>query len=400
LVFMSICVRRIASLALFAVLSIGSLYAVSGQTDAPLPRLSNVAPAQADAPPTPMSNQELVGKLNQLRQDPSLLDSIIENVRRRGINFPLTDGLLSLAATRSGNSSTLRRTLEEAERRRANPVEHALPNAIEANEVLAKTKASTLAATAAMPDYLVKQLIARSYSPSGVTNWQVYDRLSVAVSYRAEQGEQYKLLSVNGSPAPEEGPGSSFNTLGDFTSTGEFVTSLAILFADKSRTAFKAIDTDTLRGHRTIIYEYSILKSDSTMRISITIAPSPERATTTGMRGRIWIDRDAFRVLRAEYVATEVPADFPAKGSYRLIDYDWVSISENKYLLPVDADVRLEFRVAGLPGQSRNEIRFRNYQKFSTDVRVLEDDEVTDDSEPPANEQAPPEKPAETKPPE
>lgn len=339
--------------------------------------------------PKPMTNQEFVGRLNQLRQEPMMLEDLIETVRRRGIGFVLTDGIRSLAATRSGNSVALRRTLEEAERRRANPAEHAVPNAAEANDVLAKSKTATLEAANSMPDFLVKQLIARSYSRPGVTNWQVYDHISVAVSFRAEQGEQYRLLSVNGSPAPQD---SSYSTLGNSTSTGEFVTSLATLFADKSHTVFRAIDTDVLRTRRTIVFEYEVLKRDSNMRISIKLDSSPERITTTGMKGRLWIDRENFRVLRAEFIATEVPPDFPAKGSYRLIDYDWVTISANKFLLPIEADVRLEFRIPdpGYPGQSRNEIKFRNYQKFSTDVRILDgDDEVIDESAPPAEEPKP-----------
>lgn len=339
--------------------------------------------------PKPMTNQEFVGRLNQLRQEPMMLEDLIETVRRRGIGFILTDGIRSLAATRSGNNVALRRTLEEAERRRANPTEHAVPNAVEANDVLAKSKTATLEAANSMPDFLVKQLIARSYSRPGVTNWQVYDHISVAVSFRAEQGEQYRLLSINGSPAPQD---SSYSTLGNSTSTGEFVTSLATLFADKSHTVFRAIDTDVLRTRRTIVFEYEVLKRDSNMRISIKLDSSPERITTTGMKGRLWIDRENFRVLRAEFIATEVPPDFPAKGSYRLIDYDWVTISANKFLLPIEADVRLEFRIPdpGYPGQSRNEIKFRNYQKFSTDVRILDgDDEVIDDSAPPVEEPKP-----------
>lgn len=359
---------------------------------------TGVTKAQTEAP---FTSPELVGLLNRMRQDPSLLDTIIEGVRRRGIGFPLTEGLLSLAATRSANNSILRRTLEEAERRRANPVEHALPNAAEADALLAKSRAATLEAASAMPDFLVKQLITRSYSNAGVSNWQVYDHLTVAVSYRTEQGEKYTLLSKNGVPAPQEGKDANYQTLGDFTSTGEFVTSLAILFADKSNTVFKAVDTDVLRNRRTLVYEYSILKRDSSMRISISLSSEFNRSATTGMRGRLWIDRDNFRVLRAEFIATELADDFPAKGSYRLIDYDWVSISAKKYLLPTDAEVKLEFRDPRLPGQSRNEIRFRNYQKFSTDVRILDDDdEIIDETTPPVpDEKAPPAKPDEAKPP-
>ena len=63
-------------------------------------------------------------------------------------------------------------------------------------------------------------------SPSranGTTNnWMVYDRLSIAVSFRQNIGEQYKLLSVNGmSPSVDEKEGSTYgDKLGGTTSSG------------------------------------------------------------------------------------------------------------------------------------------------------------------------------------
>jgi hypothetical protein len=42
--------------------------------------------------------------------------------------------------------------------------------------------------------------------------------------------------------------------------------------------------------------------------------------------------------------------------------------------------------------QFRNDIRFRNYQKFGTELKIIEDDDVVDD--------APPDKPQPQKPPE
>lgn len=68
-----------------------------------------------------MTNQEFVRLLYQLPKHPETKDTLVEEVRRRGISFQLTDGLRSLIATKSGNDATLRRTLEEAERRRQNP---------------------------------------------------------------------------------------------------------------------------------------------------------------------------------------------------------------------------------------------------------------------------------------
>src|SRR6185503_17812375 len=62
----------------------------------------------------PLTNQEFVKLLYELPRNPEMRDDLIDQVRRRGIGFPLTDGMRGLVATKSGNDTLLRRTLEEA----------------------------------------------------------------------------------------------------------------------------------------------------------------------------------------------------------------------------------------------------------------------------------------------
>src|SRR6185436_659167 len=90
----------------------------------------NIAAQSGNAPfpqPTelqggsPLTNQEYVALLYQLPKHPEERDRLIDEIRKRGIAFELTSGLLSLTATKSGNDTLLRHTLEEANRRRLNP---------------------------------------------------------------------------------------------------------------------------------------------------------------------------------------------------------------------------------------------------------------------------------------
>ncbi|MEP6637198.1 MAG: hypothetical protein ABJB97_10785, partial [Acidobacteriota bacterium] len=104
----------------------------------------------------PLTSQELVSRVYELPKHPERRDEIVETLRTRGISFPLTNGLRSLVATKSGNDPLLRRTLEEAERRRANPSASKLPPEGEANELLEQARVVTLAAAEAMPDFIVK----------------------------------------------------------------------------------------------------------------------------------------------------------------------------------------------------------------------------------------------------
>jgi hypothetical protein len=362
--------------------------AVFAQTDnTPFPQ-----PTQLQYGP-PLTNEEFVRLLYQLPKHPQERDKLVDDIRKRGIAFSLTSGLRSLVATKSGNDASLLRTLEEADRRRANPVVASLPPTAEALELLERTRKATLGAAEKMPDYIVKQQITRSHAYGQSKNWAVYDRLSIAVSYRQSAGEDYKLLSVNGNPANQD---QSYGMkLGGTISTGEYVTALSDLFKPESRADFNMVDTDTLRGRRTIIYEYEVKKEFSHQSLGWGEHGSIEQQTISGYRGRIWVDRETNRVLRLEDISTEIDPGFPITAASKLIDYDWVAINEQQHLLPSRAVVELTDRVRGQTEQTRNEILFRGYRKFGAEVKIIDVDEKDfPPDKPEETEPAKPEKPA------
>lgn len=331
--------------------------------------------------------------LYQLPRNPAKRDQMVEEIRRRGIAFPLTDGMRSLVATKSGNDALLRRTLEEAERRRLNPTASALPPAIEAHELLERTRNVTLAAANAMPDFIVKQLIRRSIAYGETTNWMPRDNLAIAVGYRANSGEEYKLISIDGVPAADDvKPTRDINKyVKGATSSGvEYISALADVFKPESKTEFRVVDTDVIRERRALVYEFVIKRELSTLTLGV----GSGDGTVVGSRGRVWIDRELDRVIRFEQIATEVPAGFPVTAASSLIDYDWVTIGERKYLLPVHSEIRMTSNQVGTVLQSRNDVRYRSYQKFGAELKVVdevgEDDEPTETTTPPPKPTPPP----------
>jgi hypothetical protein len=374
-------VARVVSLSfltLYAGLSFSSVVAQTSDTPIPQPTELQQGP--------PLTNQEFVQLLYQLPKHPETKDKLVDDIRKRGIAFPVTDGLRSLVATKSGNDAALQRTLAEADRRRANPVVASLPPTAEGLELLARTRKSTLGAAETMPDYLVKQQIIRSHAYGQSKNWAVYDRLSIAVSYRQTAGEDYKLLSVNGMPAAQD---QAYGMkLGGTISTGEYVSALSDLFRPESRAEFNMVDTDTLRGRRTIVYEYEVKKEFSHWILGWGEGGSLRQQTIAGYRGRLWIDRENNRVLRLEEISTEIDPGFPITATNTMIDYDWVTIVEKEHLLPSRAVVELTSRDRGQTEQTRNEILFRGYRKFGAEVKIIDIDE----------KDFPPDKPEETEP--
>ena len=340
---------------------------------------------------TPLTSAEFLALVRQLPQRPGTKDQLLAEIRRRGIGFTLTPGLRAFVATKSGNDVELRRAIEEAERRFLNPAEaRPLPPEAETAALLERARAATLEATGQMPDFVVKQFVTRSYAAGTTRNWRVSDRLIVGVSYRPSEGEKYRLLQVNGVTTPTADEQNDYKQAGGANSTGEFVSVLKTLFDETSKAEFKPLDTDTLRGRRTVVYTYDIKRADSQWRLETESA-----AVIAAHRGKVWIDRERARVLRIEFESYDVPDTFPIRAAAVDLDYDWVTIpGQGEYLLPSRSVSVLTTARRGETQQARNEIRFRNYQKYGTELKILDDDIL--DEEVPVEEPAP--KPPEKKP--
>ena len=307
-----------------------------------------------------------------LQKNPGAKAEIIDAIRRRGIEFTLTDGIRGLTRSKGRNDEELKRSVEEADRRRQNPDAAKPPSASEAADALEKARANTLALLADMPDFVVKQLISRSEAYAGTGNWKPLDNLVIAVSYSPEKGEQYKVLAKNGIQVNSEIQ-NSYSGLDGATSGGEFVEDLSKIFKAESKTQFNVLTTDLLRNRSSIVYQYEIALANNKDG-GVGLKGPNYQSSPAGEKGKIWIDRDAFRVLRIEYELTGIAPNFPVKAVTKVIDYDLVDISGEKHLLPIFSDFRGIVQSLNKRFESRNVIRFRNYQKYGTEVIIVEED--------------------------
>jgi len=348
--------------------------------------LASAATVSAQA--KPITQPEFVKMIYAAQNDPQAISDIVNDLRKRGIGFVLSDGIRTLVRSKTKNNDELKRELEEADRRRKDPETSALPSAEESAAALEKTRQNTLDALSEMPDFVVKENISRSAAYAGTGTWRPLDSLLIAVSYSTERGEQYRLLARNGIREDSETK-SSYSGLDGATSGGEFVEDLKKIFAKESETAFEPITTDTIRGRRTIVYEYTI-KIENNKYGGVGLKGPVYSSSPAGEKGRIWIDRDNFRILRIDYKLTDITPTFPVKAVTKTIDYDTVDIAGEKYLLPTLSDFRGTVAESGKSFESRNVIRFHDYQKFGSEV-IIGDEDLTPDV-PPETEQKPDQK--------
>jgi len=214
-----------------------------------------------------------------------------------------------------------------------------------------------------LPNFVVTQLVTRSVQQPGARDWRIQDRLDVQLTYRADKGEEYKLVSVDGRPARQ-----SYDQLGGSTSAGEFGSFLASLFAPSSRAQFVQVKHESFRGRDTVVYDFTVKKVNSTVQIT---DKDQNRSIITAYKGSLWIDSQSKLVLRVESSSFDIVPGFPITLAENSVEYDWVTIAGERFLLPVRAEVLLGRDRDRF--YSRNVIEFRNYHKYEGDVRLIPD---------------------------
>src|SRR5215510_5172895 len=212
-----------------------------------------------------------------------------------------------------------------------------------------------------LPNFVVTQIVTRSVRTPKKRDWHQQDKLEIELSYRAKTGEQFKLVRYNDKPTQM-----TYDQLKGATSTGEFGSILGAVFSPQSQAEFKEVRRETLHGHQTVIYNFRVKKEFSSNTITDV---NSGRTVTTAYLGSVWIDTESGRVLRIKQSVEDIPPGFSITLADRSVEYDWITIDGQRYLMPVYADVILGNDLKRY--YLLNVIELRNYHMFDTDLKIL-----------------------------
>jgi hypothetical protein len=96
--------------------------------------------------------------------------------------------------------------------------------------------------------------------------------------------------------------------------------------------------------------------------------------------GALWIDPESARVLRIEMDSRQLPVDYDFDKVEMSVDYGWVIINAQRYLLPVKSEV-LACQTHSFSCM-KNTIEYRNYRKFAVESQLLQvESEITFEGE-------------------
>ncbi len=340
---------------------------------------SNNAQSAKTSPPAlisyisqpPLSQEEILSRVKTARASHQDFDDIAADVDQRGINFVPDDQLFN--QLRFFRASMVNNALSRADERRAALVAKPknLENGIlenlseEARKELKNLPFIEQARTVAkvyvssLPNFIVRQQVQR-YGRPLIEGWKLGDYLELAVSYAVDHGEEIKLRLKNGRTA-----NTTFEEVGGLTSTGQFAGQLSAIFSPDSKTEFTEKGSTDFYGQPCLVFDYRVETRNSHQQIKIGSAQ-----VITGYRGKLYIHQESKQVLRMEQEAIEIPYSFPILDATSVVDFGWVTISGQEYLLPVNAQVSLTSREDRFT--ALNCISFNKYNKFDTDVKILD----------------------------
>ena len=225
-----------------------------------------------------------------------------------------------------------------------------------------KARAAAYEFSETLPNYVVKQFTTRyqtGTAKGAQTNWQAIDTVSADVVSEGGK-ESYKNILVNGKPPKE-----AVEKTGSW-STGEFSSVLLDIFSPATDADFHNRRSSTIANRSSFRYDFSVEQPNSHWHVySAADSYNPEYG------GAIWIDKETYRVLRIELSAKNMPRAFPLDTVESAVDYDFVVLGDNKFLLPVHSETLSCER--GTRICSRNVIDFRNYKKYGADTSITFD---------------------------
>jgi hypothetical protein len=292
---------------------------------------------------------------------------VAEYLRGVKLNYRLDDRIvveLQAAGTGPRTVEALR-ALQEASKglpeppkpaAKPEPPEIPPPSPSEWKKVIDDAREYALNYSKQLPDFICTQVTRRYFDPSGLEFWQSEDTLTARLSY-FEQKEDYKLILVNGQYTEQP-----YQSVGGAISSGEFGTMMREIFDKQTGTAFRWERWATLRGRRTHVFSYVVQQPQSKW----TVEYERRDRITPGYHGLIYVDADSGMVTRVTLEADGIPPGFPIQQASNTLDYDYATIGDRSYMLPLRAVMRMREGRALF----KNEVEFRLYRKFSAEASI------------------------------
>lgn len=213
----------------------------------------------------------------------------------------------------------------------------------------------------ALPDFLCLQVTEQFQAGKKGDRWRQLDSLTSKLVFA--NGQEHRTLQlINGHP-----PALGHASHRPLITNGEFAILIANIFSESSQAHFEWKGWTMLKDQRCAVFSYSIEQQHSTMKLGL----SDLATAVVPYRGFVFADPASGAIRRVTNMADEIPPEVRTRSIATTIDYAPVTVGTISYLLPSDASVE----IAIPSGRIRNELHFRDYQKFEASSTITFDAE-------------------------
>jgi VWFA-related protein len=234
------------------------------------------------------------------------------------------------------------------------------PSAEELQNLVASARRRALDYSKSLPNFICVEATNRSVDASGNGRWKHRDSIAELLRYHDGQ-ESRTTLEVNGqrSSLTRAEMNSSWPL-----SVGEFGGLLNLVFQPTSKTEFewKEAATREDRSGTVQVLSYRVKRDDAT----ITLGQGNDQVGA-GFHGLVYIDGATGGVQRITLEADDLPRSFSMTAASMTVDYDYASIADRDYLLPVRSTVSLQRHHKSI---ELNELAFRGYRRFASKTKI------------------------------
>ena len=237
------------------------------------------------------------------------------------------------------------------------------PSDDEIKTLLAEAEQSANSYWDSLPNFTCRQVTQRFAGSGRGNKWEEVDTVTGRLDYYDRQ-EEWEFLEYekNHKKSHESNP----DIANGISGYGIFGDVIRGLFRPSAKPEISWFETDTLGDRSVQVFKYSIAKENS----KLYLRAGPMEVENVGYHGMVYIDGVTHGVRRITEITDGAPRNYPIYETLISADYDYVSIGDQQYLLPIGAQIIL--RQGNRKGHlDLNEIRFSDFHRFRSTAKIL-----------------------------
>jgi hypothetical protein len=237
------------------------------------------------------------------------------------------------------------------------------PTDAENQAMIEGARQRALAWSDSLVNFYCYEVTNHSVDDTGTGDWKHKDTLVEQMQY-VDHGESRSILMLDGDRSSAQPDQLQF-----IHSAGEFGAMFQIIFNPSAKAVFTWKQSAFIDGQPVQVFAVKVDRANS----GFDLRDRDGHVGQAGFHGLVYLDPDTLGVRRISVDADDIPPTILIRASSMSVDYSWVTMQSNEFLLPVRGAVSVQ-ETKRRP--VLNDFEFLGYRRFGSQSRVLSYDDA------------------------